>query len=475
MSSLIEKIHNLNDERRIYLLRNLAVHFNEAQKTTRLRDFLSSFEVLQEKLAVQKCAELVREFDYLTQDDPLKLVQNALRMSQHVIDYDVHQLRSQLCGRLLENKENSPEISKLVMTAEQFSSIPALIPTSPTLGQAGGEIISIYRAHEADVRSIVITPDERFIISGAGDETVKIWDVHSGEELLILHGHTGAVNAVAITPNGQFIISGSEDKTVKIWDVHSGEELLTLYGHTGAVNAVAVTPDGQFIISGSEDKTVKIWNTLSGENLLDYSEHSSAVEAVIVTPDGQFVISGGGYDKIRVWNIQSGEVIAVFIDERGGGLCPHYVRALAVNQSGELIIVGVGEPGMRKSEGEQLVIWDIVSKKKTLSKVLDYNVDAVMFTPDDHFMIAGTTQGKIIIWDIESGEQVHTLKGHSREVYAICIFDNGRIIASGSNDGTIILWNLVTITQETNRAQIEASEDWHDWYIEKSLYHRMNI
>ena len=80
---------------------------------------------------------------------------------------------------------------------------------------------------------MALTPDGRLAVSASGDNTLKVWDVASGQELRTLDGHTWRVTAVALTPDGRLAVSASGDKTLKVWDVASGQELRTLAGHTG--------------------------------------------------------------------------------------------------------------------------------------------------------------------------------------------------------------------------------------------------
>jgi WD40 repeat protein len=92
------------------------------------------------------------------------------------------------------------------------------------------------------------------IISGSYDNSVKIWDIKSGQCINTLNGHTGSVRSVFAINN--FIISGSWDMSIKIWDISSGECINTINGHTDSVWSVCAI--GNKIISGSSDKTIKI-------------------------------------------------------------------------------------------------------------------------------------------------------------------------------------------------------------------------
>ncbi|MEM7042840.1 MAG: hypothetical protein AAF543_08520, partial [Pseudomonadota bacterium] len=86
----------------------------------------------------------------------------------------------------------------------------------------------------------------------------------------VLRGHEGGVLAVAVTPDGQQVVSGSLDNTVRVFDLASGEERAVLRGHEGGVLAVAVTPDGQQVVSGSGDRTVRVtWVGSSKKELIE--------------------------------------------------------------------------------------------------------------------------------------------------------------------------------------------------------------
>ena len=120
--------------------------------------------------------------------------------------------------------------------------------------------------HSYSVCSVAYSPDGKRIISGSGDNTVKIWDANTGECLKTLEGHSEGINSVSYSPYGKYIASCSgtffkknDDKTIKIWNANTGECLKTLEGHSLGVLSVAFSPDGTKIISGSWDKTIKIW------------------------------------------------------------------------------------------------------------------------------------------------------------------------------------------------------------------------
>jgi WD40 repeat protein len=78
-------------------------------------------------------------------------------------------------------------------------------------------------------------------------------------EMRTLRGHEHIVSAIAVSPDGKTLASGCVDNTVKLWDMGSGENLVTLKGHGDAIWSVAFSPDGKTLASASADKTIKLW------------------------------------------------------------------------------------------------------------------------------------------------------------------------------------------------------------------------
>jgi serine/threonine protein kinase len=154
--------------------------------------------------------------------------------------------------------------------------------------------------HTDKVAAVAFSGDGRRALSGSADQTLKLWDLGSGQCVRTLSGHTYWVDAVALSGDGRRALSGSVDKTLKLWDLGSGQCVRTLSGHTYWVDAVALSGDGRRALSGSRDRTLKLWDVESGQCLRSLAVASS-VRSVGMTPDGLWALSGHGDGTMTHW------------------------------------------------------------------------------------------------------------------------------------------------------------------------------
>ena len=102
------------------------------------------------------------------------------------------------------------------------------------------------------------------IISG-GDQTVRVWNVGTGQCRNVLQGHIALVMSVSFSPDGNLIAGGSGDQTIQLWDTRTGQCRNILQGHSGGVQSIAFHPGEKLIVSNSNDRTIKLWDVQVGE------------------------------------------------------------------------------------------------------------------------------------------------------------------------------------------------------------------
>jgi WD40 repeat protein len=349
------------------------------------------------------------------------------------------------------------------------------------------------------------------VASGGLDLKVKIWDPIDGKELHSLEGHACFVNAIAFSPDGKRLASASgsdftatsfvpcNDNTVKLWDVSSGQLIRTFSPHVCHVDTVTfltgnrvVTASGNEYNSPCSDHTIKIWNIESGETIHTIDTgYVGKISAVAVLQNGARILAGGQYqhpleggpDKgIRLWDAESGELIRTYdgrskgeqapgaLETIGGvAVSPNSARMAGVQwgrqlkmwdvPSGQLvrefkwrsqyinsIAFSPDDTSLLSSDLFGAILWD--AAKGNLERVFDENgkldgfdtIQAVAYSPDGKAILMASGQ-RVKLFDIQSGGLILTLE-NSSQVQSVAFSDDGKFAVSASRDGAIKMWDL---------------------------------
>ncbi|WNZ21761.1 protein kinase [Leptolyngbya sp. NK1-12] len=250
-------------------------------------------------------------------------------------------------------------------------------------------MLKTLEGHAGTVRCLTFTPDGQRLITGSNDQTIKVWNVDTGQLLFTLTGHTSAIRSLTVKSDGSTLVSGSDDQTIKLWNLGNGQEIGTLKGHTSYLNAVAISPDGRLLASASADQTMRLWDLSTKQELRLFSGHSSYVNSVVFSPDGKLLASASADRTIKLWAVATGELL------------------------------------------------------RTLEGHSSY-VNAIVFTPDGANLITASADQTIRVWNAATGAEERLLKGHISFVEDIAISPDGQYLLSGSADQTLKLWDLRT-------------------------------
>ncbi len=283
--------------------------------------------------------------------------------------------------------------------------------------------------HTGFVNTLAISSDGRYLISGSADDTIKIWEMATGEEIRTLEGHSSPINTLVLSGDGRTLASGASDSSIKLWEMATGEEIRTLEGHSSSINALVMSPDGRQLISGAADNSVRIWDVATGQTLQTLAGHTSSINALEISPDGQMVMSASADKTIRVWNRSTGRLVHTLSGHTS------FVNALVVSPDGQQLFSGAADSTIKS--------WNLATGQElqTLTGHTSF-VNAIAISLDGRTLISGSADQTLRFWDVQTGNLTKTVTGYNNHINHFVISPDWQAIASGSGRSTITLWRM---------------------------------
>jgi WD40 repeat protein len=366
----------------------------------------------------------------------LSVIQRALKNSAHVIIQKPYQLPSQLVGRLLGAEDTI--VKKFIRRINRITRQPWLRPIIPILSPADGALFRTLSNHTEEVTTMVVTSDGRYILSGSGEKTIKVWDLESGREIITLKGHTGWISAMALTSDDKYLISGCNDGSLKVWDIRYWRELFTLPGHKGKIEGILITPDNRRAVTWSEsgkdskDDSLKIWDIEYGIELIShdnfFKDKIRNVNKIILISDNRCIVSGLKDNLLKIWDLENDRELASL-----PGHTDH-IDIIAVTSDYRRAVSG--------SRDHTLKVWDLESNRElaSLPEHTDWIHDIALTS--DCRLVVSPSDNTLKVWDLESFKLLHTLKGHTKAISHIAVTSDGKRAITSSQDLTLKLWDL---------------------------------
>jgi mitogen-activated protein kinase organizer 1 len=243
--------------------------------------------------------------------------------------------------------------------------------------------------NQGAIRSVRFSEDGAYCITSGSNKKVKLWNPYKSVLLKTYAGHANEVMDACSSCDQSQIASCSSDKSVIIWDVIAGTPIRRLRCHTGTVTTVRFNEMSTMIVSGSQDNSVMLWDI-----------RARTMTPVQVLPDAK--------DSISSIRISDHEILSASYDTK--------VRRYDI-RAGNLVTDCIGEV-----------------------------ITCASFTKDNHCIVVSCSDGTIKLIDKDTGELLGEYEGLSKSDFCLessVNFDDTMVL-SGSNDGRIWVWNLIS-------------------------------
>jgi WD40 repeat protein len=284
-----------------------------------------------------------------------------------------------------------------------------------------------FQAHNKKINAMSFSNSGARIVTASDDKRITLWDRENIFNFKNYLGHTDKVNSVFFSPDDQFIVSSSSDKTIKIWDVKTGDLIKTLGGNPDPVLVSILSHDNKYIASLTQNNTVKLWNAETGR-IIDNFEISGPANSIYFTQDnnGLMIVSSGG--EVKIISIRTGkEMIRVSKDFKD----PSSFRTFSADGKHIVSILWDGN----------IQLWDYEGGEKTILTREDAGIiTAAALSPDRTYIAAGFMDGRISVSNV-TGPETASFVLHKSRIESIQFSLDGKYIVSGSRDGTVRLWD----------------------------------
>lgn len=260
--------------------------------------------------------------------------------------------------------------------------------------------------------------DGQIIFSSHASGDICLWDSNTANLVGFLKGHEHEITSMVL--DGNHLISSSKDKTIRIWNLELKTCCAVLEGHEGSVKSLA--DNHCQIFSSSRDKTIRIWDKPYKNNNFEIKDSG---EGCVVTCSNKLLVSGyseHSNKSVSIWDLNKNSQIGTL---RAG---PGNPSSLYVDD--DIIICG---------SFKTVKIWNVCDLQlKGILKGHDGQICAIAYNGD--ILASGSWDNVILLWDLKKQICINKLHGHQASIRALTFC--GEYLVSGSDDKTICVWNI---------------------------------
>ncbi|XP_030880817.1 autophagy-related protein 16-2 isoform X3 [Leptonychotes weddellii] len=308
----------------------------------------------------------------------------------------------------------------------RYQSIPVCVAAQPPT-----QVQDVLDAHLSEVNAVCFGASSSLLATGGADRLIHLWNV-VGDRLeanQTLEGAGGSITSVDFDPSGSQVLAATYNQAAQLWKVGEVQSKETLSGHTDKVTAAKFKLTRHQAVTGSRDRTVKEWDLGRAYcsrtiNVLSYCNDVVCGDHVI--------ISGHSDQKIRFWDSRvpcCTQIIPVQGRVTSLNLSQDQLHLLSCSRDDTLKVID-----LRVSNIRQAFRADGFRCGSDWTKAV--------FSPDRSYALAGSWDGALYIWDVDTGKLEGSLRGpHCTAVNAVAWCSSGSHVVSADQARKVVLWH----------------------------------
>ncbi len=339
---------------------------------------------------------------------------------------------------------------------------------------SSGKKVRMYSGHKKAINSVAFSPDKLSLLSASDDNSIRLWDRKTGNNKLIFKGHTNKVLDIAFSPNGQFILSGSKDQSLRLWGAKQANLIRTFKGLVSRANALSISADGKYLFSAHNDRSLKLWDMKTGEAIKIFNRHNQRVNDIVFSSYQKLAASASSDNQVILWDVYKGvrlkrfkghtasvnqvlftpedtHLLSASADKtiRLWNLRNKKQEKLYKGHSRAVLSIAIDPKGLSfisSSKDKTIRLWDISTGQSKIIAKTDYPVRKLKYTKNGKYIIAAGWQ--LLKLNSQTGKQIINFgnknTSHQADIATVTLSADGKLLASGSYDNKIKLWDLDT-------------------------------
>ena len=282
------------------------------------------------------------------------------------------------------------------------------------------------------VRGLSFSPHGDMLAAAGSHADMPVWSTTTWKLKFLERGHSRYVRAVAISPDGRELLSLGDEMALLRWDLARPGEAVVCQLDFGSdthpyLHAVSYSPDGKSYVTPGLH-LIAVRNTVSGKETLTRTLPRGLGNAA-VSPDARFVAGAGDDGFIHLWDLALGRDVHAFSISGRKLWC-----GLAFSRDGKFL-------SSCNEETKRVTIWNVGTGDEGRSWEVQSVSRVSTFSPQGQIVATGHDDGTIVLWDSATGQKKRALAGHSAPIRSLKFTPDGKTLVSSGDDGIIRLWN----------------------------------
>jgi WD40 repeat protein/tRNA A-37 threonylcarbamoyl transferase component Bud32 len=300
-------------------------------------------------------------------------------------------------------------------------------------GPTGRTLSSVELGHEQSIVALAFAPDDRTLISCTYDGIVRRWDVRTGAKQAQARVSRPLL-AAGLSPDGRYLATCGTDASARIWDAAS-LNLVHVLPHLSQVWSVAFGPDSRILLTGAADKTARLWDVASGSSLGPAAHHRRGLEAVTFGPDGSRLLTASedGVVQLRESRFARQQSLEF----------PHRAAVGVVGFSPDGRIAVTGTTPFDRTPGE-VHLRDVISGKTIGRFSQGGMITAIRFSPQGRVLASASADGTVLLADPATGKELHPPLRHDPWVHTVAFNADGTLLLSAGEDCAARMWDVAS-------------------------------